>query len=166
MATLHWSPDARLVELGIDLPDLPVPTGNYVPFRRHGNLVYLAGQTCEWNGRMVYTGKVGTDLDLETGQKAARICGLNLIAALRQGLGGSLAGVTACLRLGGFVNAAADFARVPSVINGASDLMADVFGAAVAPHVRTAIGVATLPQCAAVEVDAIFALDGPILHAA
>lgn len=166
MATLPLAPEARLAELGIDLPDLPQPTGNYVPFRRHGSIVYLAGQTCEWNGRMVYTGKVGQDLDLETGQKAARICALNLIAALRQALGGSLSGVAVCLRLGGFVNAAPDFAQVPSVINGASDLMVDVFGHAVAHHARTAVGVATLPQCAAVEVDAIFALEAPGHHAA
>lgn len=158
MAAPDWSPDARLSELGIELPDLPHPTGNYMPFRRHGNIVYLAGQTCEWNGRMVYSGKVGQDLDLETGQKAARICALNLIAALRQALGGSLRGVDVCLRLGGFVNAAPDFPHVPSVINGASDLMVDIFGHALAHHARTAVGVATLPQCAAVEVDAIFAL--------
>ena len=144
------------MELGIELPDLPVPTGSYVPFRRDGHTVYLAGQTCEWNGSMVYAGKVGIDFDLETGQAAARICGLNLLAALRRGLGGSLDGVTACLRLGGFVNAAPDFAHVPKVVNGASDLMAEVFGAGIAAHVRTAVGVATLPQCAAVEVDAIF----------
>jgi len=152
------SHEARLAGLGLDLPTLPHPTGSYVPFRREGPLVYLAGQTCEWNGHMVYTGKVGQDLDLETGQKAARICGLNLIAALRLALGGSLDGVQACLRLGGFVNAAPDFPKVPAVINGASDLMTEVFGAEVAPHARTAIGVATLPQCAAVEVDAIFAV--------
>lgn len=152
------TPEDRLKALGLELPRLPMPTGNYVPFRRDGNTVYLAGQTCEWNGSMVYAGKVGLDFDLETGQAAARICALNLIAALRQGLGGSLSGVRACLRLGGFVNAAPDFAMVPKVINGASDLMAEVFGPEIAPHARTAVGVATLPLCAAVEVDAIFAV--------
>lgn len=152
------SPEARLAALGIELPELPRPTGNYVPFRRHGATIYLAGQTCEWNGRMVYAGKVGQELDLETGQKAARICGLNLLAALRLALDGSLDRVEACLRLGGFVNAAPDFALVPRVINGASDLIAEVFGPEAAPHARTAIGVATLPQRAAVEVDAIFAV--------
>jgi len=158
MTAALTAPEARLAELGILLPELPVPTGNYVPFRRRGNTVYLAGQTCEWNGEMVYTGKVGQDLDLATAQKAARICGLNLLAALRLALGGSLDGVGECLRLGGFVNAAPDFAQVPAVIDGASDLMAEVFGTEAARHVRTAVGVATLPRCAAVEVDAIFAL--------
>lgn len=152
------SPDARLAELGIELPELPRPTGNYVPYRRHAGLVYLAGQTCEWNGRMVHAGKVGREIDLETGQAAARICALNLVAALRSALGGTLAPVEACLRLGGFVNAAPDFADVPLVINGASDLMAEIFGREVAQHARTAVGVATLPQRAAVEVDAIFAV--------
>lgn len=152
------TPGARLARLALDLPDLPSPTGNYVPFRRQGNTICLAGQICEWNGRMVYSGKLGLDLDIETGQKAARICGLNLIAALGLALGGSLDGVVACLRLGGFVNAAPDFPHVPHVINGASDLMAEVFGPEAAPHARTAIGVATLPNCAAGEVDAIFAV--------
>jgi len=158
MSKSVMTPEARLALLSLELPDLPSPTGNYVPFRRQGDIIYLAGQTCEWNGRMVYSGKLGLDLDIETGQKAARICGLNLIAVLRLALGGSLDGVVACLRLGGFVNAASDFPHVPKVINGASDLMAEVFGPEVAPHARTAIGVATLPNCAAVEVDAIFAV--------
>lgn len=158
MTEYQISPETRLAKLSLELPDLPSPTGNYVPFRRHGNTIYLAGQTCEWNGQMVYSGKVGLDLDIETGQKAARICGLNLIAALRLSLGGSLDQVVACLRMGGFVNAAPDFPHVPKVINGASDLIAEVFGPNAAPHARTAIGVATLPGCAAVEVDAIFAV--------
>lgn len=158
MTLLDRAPERRLVNLGITLPEVPVPIANFQPFRRHGDLVYLAGQTCEWNGRMVYAGKVGRDHGLETGQKAARICGLNLIAALRLALGGSLDRVAACLRLGGFVNADPEFAYVPQVINGASDLMAEVFGPEIGPHARTAVGVATLPQNAAVEVDAIFAV--------
>ena len=152
------TPENRLAQLGIELPAVPVPIANFQPFRRHGDLVFLAGQTCEWNGAMIYAGKIGRDHDLETGQKAARICGLNLIAALRLSLGGSLNGVTACLRLGGFVNADPEFPLVPKVVNGASDLMAEVFGPEIGPHARTAVGVATLPQNAAVEVDAIFAV--------
>ena len=103
MSEAVLSHEARLAELGLDLPELPRPTGLYVPFRHQGDTVYLAGQTCEWNGRMIYSGKVGIDLDLETAQDAARICGLNLIAALRLALGGSLDRVEACVRLGGFV---------------------------------------------------------------
>ena len=151
-------PDEQINALGLELPDLPTPTGNYVPFRRVGNTVYLAGQTCEWNGKMVHTGKVGAQIDLATGKEAARICALNLLASLRLALGGSLNEVEACLRVGGFVNAAPDFPSVPAVIDGASELMAQVFGPNIAPHARTAVGVATLPQCAAVEVDAVFAI--------
>ena len=158
MTTRTMTPEDRLAQLGIELPEVPVPIANFQPFRRHGDLVYLAGQTCEWNGTMVYAGKVGRDHDLETGQKAARICALNLIAALRLSLGGTLNGATACLRLGGFVNADPEFPLVPQVVNGASDLMAEVFGPEIGPHARTAVGVATLPQNATVEVDAIFAV--------
>lgn len=152
------TPEDRLARLGIELPRVPVPIANFQPFRRHGDMFYLAGQTCEWNGTMVYSGKLGRDFDVETGQRAARICGLNLIAALRLALGGSLDNVSACIRLGGFVNADPEFAFVPKVVNGASDLMAEVFGPEIGPHARTAVGVATLPQNAAVEVDAIFAV--------
>lgn len=153
---LHTA-DARLRELAIELPDVPRPIANFVPWRRSGDLVYLAGQICEWNGKVLYAGKVGVDHDLEAATQAARICGLNLIAALRECLGGTLEPVRACIRLGGFVNCAPDYGFVPHAVNGASDLMHELFGAEVGSHVRTAVGVANLPQCAAVEVDALFA---------
>src|SRR5215470_7367772 len=98
------SADQRLKELGIELPDVPVPVANFVPFRRYGDLIYLAGQVCEWNGDVRFVGKVGVDYDLADAQRAARVCGLNLIAALRVACGGSLDRVSCCLRLGGFVN--------------------------------------------------------------
>ncbi|WP_240453927.1 RidA family protein [Chachezhania antarctica] len=158
MTIVTETPEDRLSQLLIELPQVPQPTGSFQPFRRHGDMIYLAGQTCEWNGRMVYSGKIGRDFDLETGQKAARICGLNLIAALRLALGGSLDGAVACIRLGGFVNADPEFPFVPKVINGASELMTEIFGPDIGPHARTAVGVATLPLNAAVEVDAIFAV--------
>ncbi len=152
------SHDARLAALGIELPRTPRPIANFVPFRRCGDLVFLAGQTCEWNGAMLWRGKVPLDHDLDAGRQATRVCGLNLIAALREALGGSLDGVQACLRLGGFVNAAPDFPLVPKVIDGASELMAEIFGPEIGAHARTAMGVATLPQNATVEVDAVFAV--------
>ena len=148
--------ESRFRELGIVLPDVPVPVANFVPFRREGSILFLAGQVCEWNGEVRYIGKVGREFDVATGQAAARVCGLNLIAALRQALG-SLDRVRQCLRLGGFVNCDPEFKLVPQVINGASDLMHQIFGADGA-HARTAVGVATLPRGAAVEVDAIFAV--------
>jgi enamine deaminase RidA (YjgF/YER057c/UK114 family) len=148
--------EARLQDLGIVLPKVPVPIANFVPFRREGALLFLAGQVCEWNGEVRYIGKIGREFDLATGQVAARICGLNLIASLRDALG-SLDRVRRCLRLGGFVNCDPEFTQVPAVINGASDLMHQIFGAEGA-HARTAVGVAALPRGAAVEVDAIFAV--------
>lgn len=152
------TPEEQLVRLGIELPQVPRPIANFVPWQRLGDVIYLAGQTCEWNGTMVYKGKVGQAVDLETAQKAARICGLNLIAALREALDGDLNRVKSCVRVGGFVHCAPDFLQVPHVINGASDLFHSVFGPDAGAHARTAVGVAQLPQGAAVEVDAIFAV--------
>lgn len=151
------SAEARLAALAIELPAVPRPIANFVPYRRHGGLVFLAGQVCEWNGEVRYVGRLGIDYDLADGQKAARVCGLNLIAALKMACSGSLDGVTGCIRLGGFVNCAPDFREIPQVINGASDLMHELFGARGA-HARTAVGVANLPRGAAVEVDAVFAV--------
>ncbi len=151
------SADQRLASLGIELPQVPKPVATFIPFRRHGDLVYLAGQVCEWNGDVRFIGKVGETYDLLQAQAAARVCGLNLIAALKLACGGSLDRVSCCLRLGGFVNCTSNYPNIPQVINGASDLMHELFGAR-GHHVRTAVGVANLPRGAAVEVDAIFAL--------
>jgi enamine deaminase RidA (YjgF/YER057c/UK114 family) len=155
---IETSPEQRLIELGICLPNVPTPIANFLPFRRDANRIYLAGQICEWNGEVRYRGKLGVEHALEHGQQAARICALNLMAALREACGGSLNRVTACLRVGGFVNCAPDYLEVPQVINGASDLIHALFGHR-GLHARTAVGVASLPQGAAVEVDAIFAVE-------
>jgi len=148
--------EARLAQLGIELPRVPAPIANFIPSRRDGAILLLSGQVCEWNGEVRYVGKVGRELDVATGQSAARMCGLNLIAALRSALG-TLDRVRCCLRLGGFVNCDPAFLEAPRVINGASDLMHEIFGEHGA-HARTAVGVAALPRGAAVEVDAIFAV--------
>jgi len=152
------SAEGRLAALAIELPRVPKPIASFVPWRRQGELVYLAGQICEWNGEVVYRGKVGDAVDLAAGQHAARICGLNLIAALREAVAGDLDRVRACVRVGGFVNCTPDYPSVPHVVNGASDLFHQLFGATAGAHARTAVGVAMLPQGAAVEVDAIFAV--------
>ncbi len=152
------SAEERLTRLHIELPQVPRPIANFAPWRRVGPLIYLAGQVCEWNGEVTRTGKLGLDVTLQEGQKAARICGLNLIAALREALDGDLDRVQACLRLGGFVNCTPDFPSVPHVVNGASDLMHEIFGSDIAAHARTAVGVMQLPRGASVEVDAIFAV--------
>jgi enamine deaminase RidA (YjgF/YER057c/UK114 family) len=157
MTGLH-SAEARLAELAIELPQVPRPIANFIPWRLQGNTVYLAGQVCEWNGAVIYKGKVGDSVDLASARDAARICALNLIAALREALDGNLDRVSACLRVGGFVNCVPDFPSVPHVINGASDLFHQLFGPDIGAHARTAIGIAQLPQGASVEVDAVFAI--------
>ena len=99
--TIDTSPEQRLIDLGISLPNVPTPIANFVPFRCDSNRIFLAGQICEWNGEVVYRGKLGMEHELQDGQDAARICALNLLAALRLACGGSLDRVTACLRVGG-----------------------------------------------------------------
>ncbi len=149
--------EQRLSQLGITLPAPGAPGGNYVPFVKVGNLVFMAGQVCRAEGRMVYVGKVGRDLSVDDGQKAARLCALNLLAQLKAACDGDLDRVERCVRVGGFVNCGADFTEQPKVINGASDFMNEVFGDA-GKHARTAVGVASLPMDSAVEVEAIFQL--------
>jgi len=149
--------EERLAALGLDLPQPPVPIANFLPYRVHGTLAFLAGQVSEWNGMVPYVGKLGREFGLEEGKKAAQLCALNLLACLKLACGGNLDRVAGCVRVGGFVNCMPDFESVPMVINGASDLFTAVLGDD-GRHARTAVGVATLPRRAAVEVEAIFAL--------
>lgn len=149
--------ERRLAALGLSLPAPPQPIALFLPFRRSGQLVFLAGQTCEQDGKVLYTGRVGLELDFETARQAALLCALNLLAALREACDGRLERVARCVRVGGFVQASAGYPRVPQVIDGASELFVGLFGER-GKHARTAVGVATLPQNAAVEVDAIFEL--------
>ena len=147
--------DARLKELGIELPPPGPPAGNYVPHVKTGNLVFISGQIPLENGERKFVGKVGEDFSVEEGQQAARLCMLSVIARLAVALDGDLDRVTRCVKIGGFVNASPDFGEQPAVINGASDLTAEVFGD-IGAHARFAVGVGSLPFGVAVEVDAIF----------
>ncbi len=147
--------DGRLKELKIELPQASAPVANYVPFVRTGDLLFIAGQICQWQGERRFIGKLGREISLERGQEAARLCALNILAQVKSALGGDLDRVLRCVRLGGFVNSVADFAQQPQVVNGASDLIVQVFGDA-GRHARTAVGVNVLPGNVAVEVDAIF----------
>jgi enamine deaminase RidA (YjgF/YER057c/UK114 family) len=147
--------EQRLAALGITLPAALAPAANYVPARRTGPFVYIAGQVPTADGKDQYVGKLGRDVSVEDGQKAARLCAINILAQLRAALGGSLDAVVGCVRLGGFVNAVPEFGDHPKVINGASDLMVAVFGDA-GRHARAAVGCASLPRDVAVEVEAIF----------
>jgi enamine deaminase RidA (YjgF/YER057c/UK114 family) len=145
--------DARLSELGITIPDLAPPVANYVPFTISGKTLYISGQLPGAGGQMT-KGHLGKDVSLEDGQKAARVCAINIIAQAKAALG-DLDKISRCLRLGGFVASTPEFADHPKVVNGASDLIVEVFGDA-GKHARAAVGVSALPLGAAVEVDAIF----------
>lgn len=146
--------DARLAELGITLPQATAPVANYVPYVVSGKLVHISGQITMENGELKFVGKLGKDYDVETGQKAARLCALNLIAQLKSAIG-DLDKVTRVVKLNAFVNSAPEFTDQPKVVNGASDTMVEVFGE-VGKHARSAVGVASLPLGVAVEIDGIF----------
>ena len=145
----------RLAELGITLPAAAAPVAAYVPVVVTGNLAHVSGQLPFIDGRLV-TGRLGEDVSAEQGYAAARACGLMILAQLEAALG-SLDRVEQVVKLGAFVNSAAEFTDQPKVANGASELMAEVFGGA-GKHARSAVGVPVLPLGAAVEVDAIVAL--------
>ncbi len=146
--------DARLAELGITIPEPRTPRANYIPFVQTGNLVFISGQVSQADDGLI-AGKVGGNLDVETGQLAARACGLNLLGQLKVACEGDLDRVSRVVKLGGFVNAPPNFIEPPAVLNGASDLMVEIFGES-GRHARFAIATASLPQGAAVEVDGIF----------
>ncbi|MEL6748247.1 MAG: RidA family protein [Pseudomonadota bacterium] len=150
---------ARLGALGIVLPTLVAPAGNYVPTILHGGLLWVSGQIAMADGVIKYAGALGDDCTLEDGVAAARLCGINIIAQAQAALGGDLSRVTQVVRLNGLVQAAPGFTQHPTVINGASDLMVDVFGDA-GRHTRTAVGMSSLPLNTAVEIDAILAVAG------
>jgi enamine deaminase RidA (YjgF/YER057c/UK114 family) len=148
------SVEKKLQELGIVLPTPPAPLANYVPAVRTGNLLFLSGQVSTVAGGETIKGKLGAEVDLARGQAAARLCAINLLAQAKAALG-DLDQIKRCVRLGGFVNALPTFAQLPQVVNGASDLIVAVLGDA-GRHSRYAVGVAELPNDAAVEVEAVF----------
>ncbi len=150
--------ESRLEELKISLPNNSAPAANYVPFVKSGNLVYISGQVCRWNGEMQFTGKVGREFSADEAKKAARICALNIIYHLKEACDNDLDRVKSCLRLNVFVNSVDNFIEQPSVANGASDLILEVFGDA-GKHTRVAVSVPSLPLNSAVEVDAVFEIN-------
>jgi len=147
--------DARLKEKGITLPVNSMPQANYVPWVVSGKLVFISGQVPWDNGRIAFTGKVGADVDLPTAQTAARVCALNVVAQLRDACGGDLDRVVRCVKVGGFVNCVDGYGNQPEVVNGASDLLVEVFGDA-GRHARFAVGANALPRNVPVEVEAVF----------
>jgi enamine deaminase RidA (YjgF/YER057c/UK114 family) len=151
--------DKRLAELGITLPQPAAAVANYVPFVTTGNLLFVSGQLPLEGGKLVVCGRLGDGLGIEEGTRAARLCGLNLLAQARAAADGDLDRVR-LVRLTAFVASAPDFTDQPKVINGASDLMAEVLGEA-GRHARVAVGAAALPLNAAVEIEAVFELRTP-----
>jgi enamine deaminase RidA (YjgF/YER057c/UK114 family) len=150
--------ETRLAELGIELPAVTSPAANYIPYTRSGNLIFISGQITMLNGELQYKGRLGDNVTLEDGQKAARVCALNLIAQLKAACDGDLDRVSQVVRLGGFVSCTPDFTDQPLVINGASDVMVEVFGDK-GRHARAAVGCPSLPLDTAVEVDGVFEID-------
>ena len=151
------SAEARLKELGLVLPPLPKPAGNYLPYRIAGNLLFLAGQGPR-NENGLMTGKLGAEITLEEGYKRARIVGLGMLAAMKDALG-SLDRVDFIVKLLGMVNAVPNFNDSPKVINGCSDLLVEVFGDA-GRHARSAVGNVMLPNQISVEIEGIVAIKG------
>ncbi len=148
--------EARLKSLGIILPPAPSPAANYVPALIAAPLLVISGQLPRGADGSLVTGRLGADLTIEAGQAAARLAALNILAHAQAALG-TLDRVVQVVRVNGFVNATAEFADHPKVINGASDLMVQVFGD-IGRHTRIAVGAASLPANAAVEIDAIFTI--------
>ena len=148
---------ARLQELGLELPDVPEPAGTYVPATRAGNLIFTAGQLPLEAGELLTTGKVGDAVSDEEAYRAARLCALNALAAAATEAGG-LDRIHRVVKVTGFVASAPGFNAQPQVLNGASDLIGQVFGEA-GLHARSAVGVAELPLDAPVEVEIVAELE-------
>ena len=147
--------DKKLAAMGIELPTPASPIANYVPFVRSGSMLVVSGQICTGpDGKLIARGQLGGGVSIEDGQKAARACVINLLAQLKAALG-DLDKVTRVVRLGGFINSAPGFADGAKVMNGASDMMVEVFGDK-GRHARSTVGVSALPLDAAVEVEGLF----------
>ena len=147
----------KLRELKIDLPNAPDPVGAYVAFKKTNNLLFISGQLpISTDGKMI-KGKIGSNLTIEDGQKASKLCVINILAQVKKALNGDLNKVKSCVKITGFVNSTDDFKDQPKVINPASETLSAVFGDN-GKHARAAISSNSLPLGAAVEIDAIFEL--------
>jgi len=144
--------EEKLNSLGVVLPNPPTPAGSYVPAVKTDNLLFISGQIPMEGGKVIFTGKVSDD-NLETAQKSARMCAINILAQIKRELG-NLDRVTKIVRLSGFVNSVPEFSQQPKVINPASDLFFEIFGEK-GKHSRIAVGVVSLPLNSMTEIDAI-----------
>ena len=146
--------EENIKKLDLKIPDLPSPLANYVPYKVSDNTVYVSGQGPVIDGRIIYSGKVGNEISQEEGVKAAELCCINIIAALKSSINGDWNRLDTFLKLGGFVNCDNDFSDQPKIINGASDLLVNIFGDK-GRHSRFAVGSNALPLNISVEIDAI-----------
>jgi|TARA_B110000438_G_C15431645_1_gene486423 enamine deaminase RidA (YjgF/YER057c/UK114 family) len=148
----------KIKELKIELPEAKAPVGSYVATKKSGNLLYISGQiSMDSNGELI-KGKVGKDLTTDEAYQAAKRCGLSIVAQVKKACGDDLSKIKSCVKLTGFVNSTEDFIEQPKVINGASDLIASIFGDS-GMHTRAAVSTNSLPLGVSVEVDAIFELN-------
>ena len=145
----------KLKELNIELPNAPDPVGAYVAFKKIGNLLFISGQLPISKDGKIIKGKIGAGLNLEDGQRASKLCVINILAQVKKALNGDLNKVKNCVKITGFVNSIDDFKDQPKVINPASETLSSVFGSN-GKHARAAISTNSLPLGAAVEIDAIF----------
>ena len=146
--------EENIKQLGIEIPDMPAALANYVPFKVSDSIVYVSGQAPVKNGELIYKGKVGEDVTVDDGIKAAELCCVNIISALKKSINGDWNRLDSFLKLGGFVNCNNNFYDQPNIINGASDLLVKIFGDQ-GKHARFAVGSNSLPMNISVEIDAI-----------
>ena len=146
--------EENIKDLGLNIPDLPKALANYVPYKIIGKSMYISGQAPVQNAEIVYQGKVGTDVTIEDGIAAAKLCCINIIAAVKKGLDGDWDKLDSFVKLTGYVNCKDDFKDQPKVINGASDMLVEIFGDR-GRHTRAAVGSNALPLGISVEIDAI-----------
>ncbi len=147
------SVEAKLQQMGLELPEAPTPVAAYIPAKRVGDLVFVSGQIPLKDGKIAYTGKVGAERTQEEGYEAAKLCALNALAAVKA-LTGSLDAIEEIVQVRGFVNCTPDFQNHPEVINGASELLVELFGER-GRHARAAVGVSSLPRDVTVEVEMV-----------
>ena len=149
--------EENIKNLGLKIPELPKALANYVPYKIVGKTMYISGQAPVKNGELIYKGKVGSDISVEDGIEAARLCVINIIAAVKTGLEGDWSKLDSFVKLTGYVNCQDTFTDQPKIINGASDLLVGIFGDH-GRHSRVAVGSNALPLGIAVEIDAIVQL--------
>lgn len=150
--------ETRLSELGIQLPVASAPAANYAPYVVSGNTIFVSGQIPVLDGELKFLGKLGDDVSDDNGYQSARLCALNIISQAKAACGGDLSRIKKIVKLGGFVNCTSDFSDMPKVINGASDLMVEIFGKDIGSHARFAVGAPGLPLNVTTEVDAVIEL--------